>query len=78
MRVIPNPTSGSFIIETGTVDRTAQIVVTNIYGQRVHRQEVSEEMILRLNPIGWNSGMYFVSKYEDGKLQEAVRLIVMP
>lgn len=57
--VYPNPTQGSFIVNTNTINSNAQLTITNVYGKLVYKQNLVSA-ITEINSK-LSSGMYFIN-----------------
>lgn len=79
LRIVPNPAANSFIIETGSVDgETAQLFISNLYGKVLKNIDAHDGQSIQIDASEWSPGIYLISKYENGKLQVAEKLVLLP
>ncbi len=75
MKIYPNPASGSFIIETRSIE-LSQVLMTNVYGQNINcpMHMVNGQVMVDTDHLP--DGVYFVNIYRQNQLNQVEKLMV--
>jgi hypothetical protein len=73
IRVYPNPAANDLNIDLGTQAQKGEIILYNIAGNEVLRQDISS--FERIDISGLRDGFYFYEIFGDGKLIQVGRVI---
>jgi hypothetical protein len=71
--VYPNPTNGNFSIVLGSIYKSSEIRITDMYGKLIYSKLITESQILNLS-LEEPAGIYFISIQSDDK-KAVLRLI---
>jgi len=69
----PNPTTGLFYIDMGSLCKAGQIKITDVVGQLIFEENIENKQYLKLN-LDAAKGVYFVQIISD-KEQRLIKLL---
>lgn len=73
--IYPNPTSESCEISFGKVISDGQLIVRNTLGQIIHSSFFEDTFTIHISTVSMSAGTYVVEIYENGFLNEKLRLV---
>lgn len=75
LKIYPNPANASFTIDFGENDESGIITITNMLGEIVYTNSVSEVKTVQISAINYSKGVYVV-QFKSDKGASVSRLII--